>query len=146
MSTHPVARRVFAAMAERGIDKAALWRALDSTHQTVSKWEVGAVPGGDLLAKLPEILKVSGHWLLTGEGPIEPPGEVPDAGRLQRVAAAAERGAILRVLRGALDSLEGITPPVADRMPDDAEAAARAALAPGVLKATAPAKSQRRSR
>lgn len=45
-------------MAERGIDKAALWRALDSTHQTVSKWENGAVPGGDLLAKLPEILDV----------------------------------------------------------------------------------------
>jgi hypothetical protein len=37
---------------------------------TVSEWFTrGRVPNGDVMLRLPSTLGVSGHWLLTGEGP-----------------------------------------------------------------------------
>lgn len=106
--------------------KAGLARALSSTHQTVSKWEDGTVPGGEMLAKVADLLDVSGHWLLTGTGPMERPGAVMDMARVERVAALAERGRVLRAIRATLDGIahgelaravqevtEGLPPPPA---------------------------------
>ena len=39
---------------------------------TVSEWFTrGRVPNGDVMLRLPRVLGVNGHWLLTGEGPRE---------------------------------------------------------------------------
>lgn len=53
-----------------------LARRLETSQSTVQGWTAGrSHPGGEYLVQLPGILRVSGHWLLTEEGPIEPPGE-----------------------------------------------------------------------
>jgi transcriptional regulator with XRE-family HTH domain len=107
MSRHPVAARVLALISERGETLADLARDLGVPHATVLKWSGGSVPGGDLLAKLPKALGVSGHWLLTGEGPADAPGAREDLSRARRVAAAEERGRILSAMREAIERIEG---------------------------------------
>lgn len=55
---------------------------------TVSDWfnpkKDAIVPDGERMAKLPAVLGVSGHWLLTGEGPTVPGGD----GAIKRAEAA----------------------------------------------------------
>lgn len=52
---------------------------LSSGHALVSQWERDkAIPTGEHLLALPGILGVNGHWLLTGDGPVEAPGTVTD--------------------------------------------------------------------
>lgn len=88
--------RIGWAMARRGWSVADLARALSEAghpvkHQVVGPWATGdSKPGGRYLEALPEVLGVSGHWLLTGKGPIEPPGEPPNWAAA--LAAAVEQG------------------------------------------------------
>lgn len=82
-----------------------LAKALGVPHATALKWRTGSVPGGDLLAKLPEVLGVSGHWLLTGEGPIEPPGVPVEWEALRRAVAAEEREAVLAAFGEVADAI-----------------------------------------
>jgi len=57
---------------DRGMSQADLARELGVGVATVSEWFTrGRVPNGDVLLRLPNALRVSGHWLLTGEGPRE---------------------------------------------------------------------------
>lgn len=54
----------------RGMSQADLARDLGVGVATVSEWFTrGRVPNGDVMLRLPNTLEVSGHWLLTGEGP-----------------------------------------------------------------------------
>ncbi|MBV9774413.1 MAG: helix-turn-helix transcriptional regulator [Gemmatimonadetes bacterium] len=55
---------------DRGMSQADLARELGVGVATVSEWFTrGRVPNGDVMLRLPHVLRVSGHWLLTGEGP-----------------------------------------------------------------------------
>ena len=52
------------------MSQADLARGLGIGVATVSEWFTrGRVPNGDVMLRLPSALQVSGHWLLTGEGP-----------------------------------------------------------------------------
>jgi transcriptional regulator with XRE-family HTH domain len=63
-----------------GISKNELARRVGAAGPTVIEWFTrGALPDGEKLARLPEALGVNGHWLLTGEGSMLPPGAGPDA-------------------------------------------------------------------
>lgn len=56
----------------RGMSQAELARALGVGEATVSEWFTrGRVPQGDVFLRLPSVLQVNGHWLLTGDGPEE---------------------------------------------------------------------------
>lgn len=67
----------FLARLRRGLEKrsmsqAELARALGVGEATVSEWFTrGRVPQGDVFLRLPGVLAVNGHWLLTGDGPEE---------------------------------------------------------------------------
>ncbi|HET7231082.1 MAG TPA: helix-turn-helix transcriptional regulator [Longimicrobium sp.] len=57
---------------DRGMSQADLARELGVGVATVSEWFTrGRVPNGDVMLRLPAALGVSGHWLLTGQGPRE---------------------------------------------------------------------------
>ncbi|HET7461300.1 MAG TPA: helix-turn-helix transcriptional regulator [Longimicrobium sp.] len=57
---------------DRGMSQADLARELGVGVATVSEWFTrGRVPNGDVMLRLPAALNVSGHWLLTGQGPRE---------------------------------------------------------------------------
>nr|PZN59215.1 MAG: hypothetical protein DIU58_18270 [Sphaerobacter thermophilus] len=83
MSATPEAfrRRIEEALQAAGITKAELARRLAKSPSAISEWWTKqAMPEGETILRLPEALSVSGHWLLTGEGPMERPradGEDP---------------------------------------------------------------------
>lgn len=69
--------RLERALVLRGWTLKQLAEAIKVDTGAVSRWLAGdRVPGGEWLMKLPGALRVSGHWLLTGEPPEEPP-QVP---------------------------------------------------------------------
>ena len=79
---------------------------LGASQAAVSEWVRGvSAPDLEHLARLPGLLGVSGHWLLTGEGGTGLPGQPP-----QGLAAAAAvdlaRQQVLAVVRAALDELD----------------------------------------
>jgi len=54
---------------DRSMSQADLARELGVGVATVSEWFTrGRVPSGDVMLRLPQVLRVNGHWLLTGEG------------------------------------------------------------------------------
>lgn len=59
-----------------GMNQTELARLVGKREASVSDWLTkGAMPKGDVLLLLPAVLRVSGHWLLTGEGepyPMDP--------------------------------------------------------------------------
>lgn len=57
----------------------------------VHAWENGQVPSSDNLARVCLALGVSGHWLLTGEGPMEPEMESRAIEALQEICEIATR-------------------------------------------------------
>lgn len=62
-------------LSDRGMSQADLARELGVGVATVSEWFTrGRVPNGDVMLRLPQALRVNGHWLLTGEGPREMDG------------------------------------------------------------------------
>lgn len=86
----------FLARLRRGLEKremsqADLARALDVGEATVSEWFTrGRVPQGDVFLRLPGVLGVNGHWLLTGDGPEEPADPGGDAYRAGATAVLDE--------------------------------------------------------
>jgi hypothetical protein len=55
---------------DRDMTQSELARGLEVGEATVSEWFTrGRVPQGDVFLRLPWLLRVNGHWLLTGEGP-----------------------------------------------------------------------------
>ena len=62
-------------MAAVGLSQKALADVIGGDQPTVQRWLVdgGSLPAGKYLVQLPGALKVSGHWLLTGKGPMAPP-------------------------------------------------------------------------
>jgi transcriptional regulator with XRE-family HTH domain len=61
--------RLRTAVRRAGLTQSDLADRLEISQSTVSDWfNVGAMPGGEILLLLPEVLDVNGHWLLTGEG------------------------------------------------------------------------------
>lgn len=100
-STHPVrtgehaafVERLRDAMHARGLSQAELSRRLEVTESTVSTWfRTQAMPSGELMSKLPAALRVSGHWLLTGDG--HKLGGVVE-GDPGRYARAVRKGALM---------------------------------------------------
>lgn len=75
-------------MKERGITQTALAELMGVPQSTVQKWKAGSVPGGALLALATRVLKLNGHWVLTGKGQVEAPGTTPDLERLRAQAKA----------------------------------------------------------
>ena len=56
-------------MVRKGLDQSGLARALGVRDATVSDWfKKGSKPSGAVLMKMPDVLDVDGHWLLTGQG------------------------------------------------------------------------------
>jgi len=81
----------------------ALAEKLATSQGTVGPWFTGeGAPSAELLTRLPSVLGVSAHWLLTGHPPVEPPGEPPDVRR------AYELGwfSAISALRAAIEDLE----------------------------------------
>lgn len=73
-----VKRRILAYLDERGINQVELGRLMGKGQTSVQPWVTGkSAPSADSLVKLCSALGISGHWLLTGEGPVEAPGTEP---------------------------------------------------------------------
>lgn len=78
-------------MSEAGFDQTRLAEAVGTTQQTVSAWLAkGILPEGKAMVRLPGVLGVSGHWLLTNEGPRDLPTEV-DPGYREGLRQALDR-------------------------------------------------------
>lgn len=66
--------RLREAIDARGITQAELARRLGVSAATISEWLTrGRVPSVEAVLFLPSALGVSGHWLLSGEGPRDLP-------------------------------------------------------------------------
>lgn len=113
MSIDPVNTRIAARMAALGLSQSELARRLGTGQSTVQGWvEAGKLPGTRYLADLPAALECSGHWLLTGEGPIEPPGQTPTLAEMEKTirAEAVQRivSAVVAAAYQAGDQLLGL--------------------------------------
>lgn len=72
-----------------GGNQSAFARAIGAKPQVVQAWvREDTPPGADYLERIVEAAEVNGHWLLTGKGPMEPPGEDYE---LERERATARR-------------------------------------------------------
>ena len=61
--------RLEIAVRRAGLSQAALATILGVSSSTVSDWFAGRyLPRAEILMVLPDVLEVSGHWLLTGRG------------------------------------------------------------------------------
>jgi transcriptional regulator with XRE-family HTH domain len=68
MDATTFAARLAAALGRAGQTQTWLARQLDVRNATVSAWVRGdSIPEGQYLLRLPGLLDVDGHWLLTGE-------------------------------------------------------------------------------
>ena len=108
-------QRIQLAIDAAGSNQSALARALKlSSSGIVNGWvKQGTPPGGEHLEQLPHILKVNGHWLLTGEGVMrldKPNAEIEayyrmEAVVLERLRPSAEEPGSLKHIRS-----EGLLP------------------------------------
>ena len=67
--------RIVMAIRESGVPQVDIVKATGADKSRVSRWanpdpKQGEMPSEDYLPLLPGILKVNGHWLLTGDGPM----------------------------------------------------------------------------
>lgn len=92
------------AIKDAGRTQAWLAEELGVRGGTVTDWvQDRALPSGDYMVRLPELLNCSGHWLLTGEGPMRPDQDDAPV-RLQVIGRIADGRVSPRILR-ALDRL-----------------------------------------
>lgn len=137
-SRDPVARRVALALEASGLSQSALAEALGTAQSTVQNWVAqGKPPGGAHLAKIPGLLNVSGHWLLTGKGPMGAPGATPDLERAREQGYRAGVAAAVAHLN-ALHDEEPFLPAAQVRGPAELARANEA-----ILRADAEAKAAR---
>jgi len=98
-------RRIRLRFEQLGITKNELARRIGAAGPTVIEWFTkGALPDGEKLARLPDALQVNGHWLLTGQGPLLPPGAGSNAADLAHRFGAQEVTAKVRRFVGELES------------------------------------------
>lgn len=98
-------RRIRLRFDQLGITKNELARRIGAAGPTVIEWFTkGALPDGEKLARLPEALQVNGHWLLTGQGSMLPPGTGTDAGDRAHRFGAQEVTAKVRQFATQLES------------------------------------------
>jgi transcriptional regulator with XRE-family HTH domain len=92
--------RLREAMQGRGLTQTQLARHLDVRDATVSDWfNRGTMPSGSVMLRLPEVLGVDGHWLLTGN---PSPGNGPGVRGLseeERAQVATLLEIALRIVR-----------------------------------------------
>ena len=94
-------RRLREAMARRGMTQTELARRLDVRDATVSDWfNRGTMPSGSVMVRLPHVLDVDGHWLLTGERASAGGGARRPLGEPERERLTALLEEALRLLRG----------------------------------------------
>ena len=123
-----------AAVARSGLSQQQLAKRLGTSQSTVNGWISGRnVPAGDFLLRLPELLGISGHWLLTGEEPIEPPLATGRDAEWIRYEAIAQdlRRRVLAAVEAALATESPRVMRVAERAVADVEYAERAKAAQG---------------
>lgn len=94
--------RVVLARKRAKLSQEALGEAVNVHRNTVAGWEgpAATMPDGDAMVQLPAALRVSGHWLLTGEGDMRLPTGT-EATRLRiagRIASNELGEAILELL------------------------------------------------
>jgi transcriptional regulator with XRE-family HTH domain len=94
--------RLRAALDDAGITQSRLAGELGVRAATVSDWLTRkSIPGGEVMMRLPEILQVDGHWLLTGHG--SPVLREADAEELMQ---SGERQRLATLLALALEIVE----------------------------------------
>ena len=99
-----ISKRMMAVIREQGVTQADLVRSTGATSPTVTDWfNRGAVPDAEKLARVAKTLRISGHWLLTGNGPKGAPGEGDTASDL---AFALGARAVLTELKRLIENLE----------------------------------------
>lgn len=93
--------RLREAMQGRGLTQTQLARQLDVRDATVSDWfNRGTMPSGSVMLRLPDVLGVDGHWLLTGN---PSPGNGPGVRGLseeERAQVATLLEIAVRIVRG----------------------------------------------
>jgi transcriptional regulator with XRE-family HTH domain len=92
-------------MEDAGIDQTALAKELGTAQPVVWRWcKQAVVPEGRFLLRLPAILNISGHWLLTEQGSKRPPDaeQIAPYEQARRSVAAEFRVKILNALQAAL--------------------------------------------
>jgi len=76
------------ALERKGMSQTELARQLGVRVATVNEWlNRGTMPSGPIMLRLPGILALDGHWLLTGERRMSAGAEHPTLERHDRVAA-----------------------------------------------------------
>jgi transcriptional regulator with XRE-family HTH domain len=110
--------RLRKAIRRKGITQTVLARELGVRDATVSDWfNRGTVPNGAILLRVPDILDVDGHWLLTGEGD---PKRVPAEERSELAKLAdAERMQIATLLQVVMKVVEGKGSRTASAAPEE---------------------------
>lgn len=87
----PLLYRIQEAMKAARMRPADLARALDIGAATISEWfGKGSLPSAAVLQRLPGALGVSGHWLLTGTGPLQPDSEESAQAKLEAIRRIIE--------------------------------------------------------
>ena len=111
-------RRLALAVEQSQLRQREIAKRLGVREATVSDWMAGrTAPNLDQLLRLPGLLNVSGHWLLTGAGPMRP---VPHH---EAINALIE---IARIVEEAIGSLRVQHKPLPLRGPDRAQQAGEA--------------------
>jgi transcriptional regulator with XRE-family HTH domain len=99
--------RLRTALSGRGMTQSELARRLSVRDATVSDWfNRGTMPGGTVMLRLPELLGVDGHWLLTGKHRRAPRGS-RTSGDLAQDLPEDVRGQAVGHLEAALELLRG---------------------------------------
>ena len=134
-------RRIRLRFEQLGITKNELARRVQAAGPTVIEWFTkGALPDGEKLARLPEALGVNGHWLLTGDGPVLPPGSGVEATdrsfRLGAQAVTAKVRRFVETLEAHYTDVEAASQHAAKRLALAEEQADRARQMPGRRKRT----------
>jgi len=111
-------RRLALAVEQSRLRQREIAKRLGGREATVSDWMAGrTAPNLDQLLRLPGLLNVSGHWLLTGAGPMRP---VPHH---EAINALIE---IARIVEEAIGSLRVQHKPLPLRGPDRTQEAGEA--------------------
>lgn len=116
---HPITARLVALIAETGLTQEAAAERIGVDQATLQRWLAGTrLPAVPQIEKLCRSLGVSGHYLITGEGPAAAPGRDSRADLAVRVVREELRRRVLGAVEVALAT------PAPDVPAEDASAAA----------------------
>lgn len=118
------ARRLTTALNASDRTQRDIAKELGVREATISAWKhttEGSLPEGEHMIRLPALLNVSGHWLLTGEGAMRQTTE-DSAERLELISALAVGGISVRdmtpeLLEQARDAAQKTSAQLANRKP-----------------------------